>query len=119
MGGEQRGENLLRLEHASVPDLAARFGAAVQQSVANADEASRAAAARAQTEIASGKQLLVGIAVVGMLIAIAIAWLYVGLRIVHSLVQATVNIVVLRFAIFMVASLVLLAMTLRAAVAVL
>ena len=48
-----------------------------------------------------------------------LAWLYVVLRIVHSLVQATVNIVVLRFAIFMAASLVLLAMAVRAAVAVL
>ena len=44
-----------------------------------------------------------------------LAWAYVGLRIVHSLVQATVNIIVLRFAIFMAASLVLLAMTVRAA----
>lgn len=48
-----------------------------------------------------------------------LAWLYVALRIVHSLVQATVNIVVLRFAIFMAASLVLLTMAVRAAVAVL
>jgi hypothetical protein len=48
-----------------------------------------------------------------------LAWLYVGLRIAHSLVQATVNIVVLRFAIFMAASLVLLAMAVRAAIAVL
>jgi hypothetical protein len=46
----------------------------------------------------------------------ALAWLYVGLRIVHSLVQALINVVNLRFAIFMVASLVLLAMTIRAAV---
>jgi hypothetical protein len=45
----------------------------------------------------------------------ALAWLYVALRIVHSLVQATVNVIVLRFAIFMAASLALLAMTVRAA----
>jgi hypothetical protein len=45
-----------------------------------------------------------------------LAWLYVGLRIVHSLVQATVNVIMLRFAIFMVASVVLLVMALRAAV---
>lgn len=45
----------------------------------------------------------------------AFAWAYVGLRIAHSLVQAVVNIVLLRFAIFMTASLVLLAMTARAA----
>ena len=48
-----------------------------------------------------------------------LAWLYVGLRVVHSLVQAIVNIVVLRFAIFMIASLVLLAMAVRAALVVL
>ncbi|MBV9395704.1 MAG: MAPEG family protein [Methylobacteriaceae bacterium] len=48
-----------------------------------------------------------------------LAWLYVGLRIVHSLVQAIVNIVMVRFAIFMVASVVLLVMALRAALAVL
>jgi len=47
-----------------------------------------------------------------------LAWIYVGLRIVHSLVQATVNIIIVRFAIFMVASLVLLAMTIRAALVV-
>ena len=48
-----------------------------------------------------------------------LAWVYVALRIVHSLVQASVNIIVLRFAIFMAASVVLLAMAVRAAVAVL
>ncbi len=47
---------------------------------------------------------------------LALAWTYVGLRIVHSLVQATVNIVKLRFAVFTLASLVLLALTVRAAV---
>jgi hypothetical protein len=46
---------------------------------------------------------------------ICLAWLYVGLRVVHSLVQATVNIILLRFAIFMTATLVLLLMSIRAA----
>jgi hypothetical protein len=46
---------------------------------------------------------------------LALAWLYVGLRIVHSLVQATVNIIMIRFAIFMVASVVLLVLAVRAA----
>ncbi len=50
--------------------------------------------------------------------SLALAWAYVGLRIVHSLVQATVNIVKLRFAVFTLASLALLALTLRAAIAV-
>ena len=44
-----------------------------------------------------------------------LGWLYVGLRIAHSLVQALVNIVMLRFAIFMTASLVLLVMSVHAA----
>jgi hypothetical protein len=45
----------------------------------------------------------------------ALAWLYVVLRVAHSLIQAIVNIVLLRFAVFMVASLVLLVMSVRAA----
>jgi hypothetical protein len=44
-----------------------------------------------------------------------LAWLYVGLRIAHSLVQAIINVIMLRFAIFMAASLVLLVMSVRAA----
>ena len=45
-----------------------------------------------------------------------LAWIYVGLRIAHSLVQALINAVALRFALFMAASFVLLAMSLRAAI---
>jgi hypothetical protein len=47
-----------------------------------------------------------------------LAWTYVGLRVVHSLVQATVNQVMIRFAIFMVSSVVLLVMAVRAALAI-
>ena len=47
--------------------------------------------------------------------ATAMAWAYVGLRVVHSLVQATVNRIVVRFSIFMLASLVLVAFTVREA----
>jgi hypothetical protein len=43
-------------------------------------------------------------------LAISLAWGYVGLRVLHSLVQATVNLVVLRFAVFALASLVLIAL---------
>ncbi len=46
---------------------------------------------------------------------LVLAWLYVALRILHSLVQAVVNIVMLRFAVFVAGSLVLLIMTVRAA----
>jgi hypothetical protein len=48
-----------------------------------------------------------------------LAWLYVGLRILHSLVHAVFNIVLVRFALFMAASVVLLLMTLRASFVVL
>lgn len=48
-----------------------------------------------------------------------LAWLYVGLRVVHSLVQAIVNIIIIRFAIFMAASFVLLVMAIRAAMIIL
>ena len=44
-----------------------------------------------------------------------LAWAYVVLRIAHSLVQALINKVMIRFALFAVASLVLLVMTIRAA----
>lgn len=44
-----------------------------------------------------------------------LAWAYVGLRVVHSLVQATINVIPLRFGLFMAASLALLALAVRAA----
>ncbi|XVJ62326.1 MAG: MAPEG family protein [Sphingopyxis sp.] len=43
-----------------------------------------------------------------------LAWAYVGLRIVHSLIQVTVNRVMWRFAVFALASLALLALCLHA-----
>jgi hypothetical protein len=46
---------------------------------------------------------------------LGLAWAYVGLRVAHSLVQALGNIILLRFAVFMISSMVLLAMALRAA----
>jgi hypothetical protein len=48
-----------------------------------------------------------------------LAWGYVGLRIVHSLVQATVNVVTYRFLIFTLASLCLLGLTVHAALKIL
>ncbi|THD56309.1 MAPEG family protein [Phenylobacterium sp.] len=47
-----------------------------------------------------------------------LAWAYVGLRVIHSLVQATRNAIMVRFSIFMVSSVVLLVMAIRAAMAV-
>ena len=48
-----------------------------------------------------------------------LAWAYVALRIVHSIVQATWNLVIVRFTIFTLASLCLLALTLHAGAALL
>ena len=48
-----------------------------------------------------------------------LAWAYVALRVVHSLIQATTNVILVRFSIFMVSSLVLVMLAVRAAMAVL
>ncbi|MEZ5972929.1 MAG: MAPEG family protein [Hyphomonadaceae bacterium] len=50
-------------------------------------------------------------------INIGLGWLYVVIRIVHSLVQATVNVIIIRFSIFMLGSLVLMALAFHAAIA--
>lgn len=47
-----------------------------------------------------------------------IAWIYVGLRVVHSIWQATVNRVMVRFALFALSSLALIALIVHAAIAV-
>lgn len=46
----------------------------------------------------------------------AIAWGYVGLRIAHSLVQATINRVAIRFALYSLSSLVLMVLIFHAAI---
>ena len=48
----------------------------------------------------------------------AIAWAYVATRVAHSVFQATVNKIEVRFALFLLSSLVLLALTVQAALAV-
>ncbi|MFN4114683.1 MAG: MAPEG family protein [Sphingomonadaceae bacterium] len=47
-----------------------------------------------------------------------LAWIYVGLRVAHSLVQATANRVLVRFVLFALSSLVLMALIAKAALAV-
>ncbi len=47
-----------------------------------------------------------------------LAWVYVGLRVIHSLVQVLANVVMVRFSVFMVGSFVLLALAVRAALVV-
>ena len=49
---------------------------------------------------------------------VLLAWMYVGLRIIHSLVQATANKVMVRFVLFALSSLVLIALIFHAAIAV-
>lgn len=50
---------------------------------------------------------------------VVLAWAYVGLRVLHSLVQAVVNKIELRFALFMLSSLVLVALTVNAVLVIL
>jgi hypothetical protein len=46
---------------------------------------------------------------------VGLAWTYVALRVVHSMVQATKNVIPIRFAVFTLGSFVLLALCLRSA----
>ena len=49
-------------------------------------------------------------------INVYLAWAYVGFRVLHSLMQATVNVVTYRFLLFILASLCLLGLTTHAAI---
>ncbi|MCS6625245.1 MAPEG family protein [Roseibacterium beibuensis] len=53
----------------------------------------------------------------GDAINLGLAWAYVALRVVHSLIQALGNVIAVRFAVFMAASVVLVVLALRAAFA--
>ncbi len=46
-----------------------------------------------------------------------LAWAYVGLRVIHTLIQSTINVVMLRFLVFTLSTLVLMAMAARALIA--
>ncbi len=48
-------------------------------------------------------------------IGVGLAWGYVALRVVHSFIQATKNVIMLRFSVFSLGSLLLLALLLRTA----
>ena len=52
-------------------------------------------------------------------LAVDLAWAYVGLRVVHSLIQNTVNRVTLRFLVFALSTLILMAMAARETLALL
>ena len=62
--------------------------------------------------------LLLAVAGIGNGLNATIAWGYVGLRIAHSLLQATVNIIRFRFLLFALSSLCLMALSLHALIAV-
>jgi len=47
-------------------------------------------------------------------LSVYLAWAYVGLRVIHSLIQATVNVILWRFAVFALGSVVLAGLALRA-----
>jgi hypothetical protein len=49
-------------------------------------------------------------------INVYLAWGYVGLRIVHSIFQATVNVVAVRFLLFLLSTLCLIGLTTHAAI---
>ena len=51
--------------------------------------------------------------------AVNLAWAYVGLRVVHSLIQGTANIVMARFLVFTLSTIALIVMVVRACLAVL
>jgi hypothetical protein len=46
---------------------------------------------------------------------VSLAWTYVGFRVVHTLVQAIINKIEIRFGLFFLSSLVLIALTVNAA----
>ena len=54
----------------------------------------------------------------GDALTVGLAWAYVGLRIAHSLIQALVNVIIVRFSVFMIASGVLVVLAVRAGMAV-
>lgn len=50
-------------------------------------------------------------------LAVTLAWIYVGLRVVHSLIQNTINRVMLRFLVFSISTIVLIVWVVRALMA--
>ncbi len=51
-------------------------------------------------------------------INVAIAWIYVGLRVVHSIVQATSNRILHRFSLFALSSICIIILTIRTAISI-
>jgi methyl-accepting chemotaxis protein len=66
-------------------DLAARFDLAAQQLVAAAQDAAQNATSRSSESLEQGKIILIAIAAISMAAALALAWFYVGRRVVRRL----------------------------------
>jgi hypothetical protein len=83
----------------------------------------RQAKIRLDGHVPRGEQMFYAVALVLAAVSpgtidATLAWTYVALRVVHSIFQATVNKIEVRFVFFALSSMVLLAMTVRAALAV-
>lgn len=55
--------------------------------------------------------LTLAVAGLGEGLNVLLAWIYVALRVIHSLIQATVNVILYRFIVFMLSSIILVALT--------
>ena len=62
--------------------------------------------------------IAIAVAGIGTGLDVMLAWAYTGLRIVHSIWQATINIIMIRFVIFLLSSAVLIALAIRALMAI-
>ena len=65
--------------------LAGRFSISAQQLVTDAEQTAQAAHVASQREIGTGKRFLVGLAIVSLVVAVGIAWLYVGRGVMRRL----------------------------------
>ncbi|CAN5269497.1 MAPEG family protein [soil metagenome] len=71
-----------------------------------------------QPTIFYGVTLLLAVIGMGNGLNAVLAWVYVGIRIVHSILQATVNIIRFRFLLFLLSTLALAALSINALIAV-
>ena len=90
-------------------DLGAKLPAAAQTKADNYNHLME------QPTIFYALALTLAIAGMGTGLNLTCAWIYVGARIIHSLIQSTVNIVILRFSVFMIATIALAVMAINAA----
>jgi hypothetical protein len=97
-------------EGARTSELAAKLPASVQSKADNYNHLLE------QPTIFYVTCLVMAIAGLGDGLNLTLAWVYVGSRVIHSVVQATVNQVPLRFGIFMIGTISLIVMVIHAIV---